>query len=44
MTNATQNLNVGQFLNEHELYVKEYQIDKDIFNKFDKDIIIEIGG
>lgn len=38
----TQIFNVEQFLNDHELYVRAWQVDKDIFNKFDKDIIIEI--
>lgn len=42
MENMTQNFDVEQFLNEHELYVRAWQVDKDIFNKFDKDIIIEI--
>jgi|GEM_PF-5351433 len=42
MENLTQNFDVEQFLNEHELYVRAWQVDKDIFNKFDKDIIIEI--
>ena len=42
MENMAQNFNVEQFLNEHELYVRAWQVDKDIFNKFDKDIIIEI--